>query len=239
MTALDGHVHLPIDTGRVRRAHFAVEVLDAVTLSRVVTGITLTVGGMTTQPLTNAGGLFVWTLPRDGGPISVPVPVSISVDPGRLPYEKASMAVPPIDIAKPPLLSVPLAPRRDYPFAPGVAGVRATLTQDATVKPFQPLAQVPVWLQWVDPAISVTTWVDSPVRSLTNDDGDFAAIARIAVSQSAGLDAQGHLRLRLAAVYSSITQYSPEFAIPQGRVVNVTDPMDPAIPAFGWTTFTP
>jgi hypothetical protein len=226
------------DLGRLRSVQLAVEVIDAVTLNRVTDGLAVTVDGLSSAPIINSGGQFVWLLPRQGGPFPTPVPVRVSVDPGRLPFGPARVDLPAV-LPSPPLIRVELPPRRDYPFAAGVGGIRATLVRDLNDSPLQPLTGVPVWLQWQDASSTTKPWMDAPGRSTTDASGDFVAVVRLTGAQQPVL-VTNQLNLRLVATYTSVTQHSNPFQVPQGRVIDLPDPA--ALnkkPAFAWTGFSP
>jgi hypothetical protein len=234
----DIRMHPLPDRGLLRRVQLAVEVLDSVSLNRVTAGLNVSVQGLVARPIVNSGGQFVWLLPREGGPLPVPVPTKVTVDPGRLPFAPADVALP-AALPSPPLIRVELTPRRDYAFAAGVAGIRATLVRDLTDDPLQPLTGVPVWLQWQDASVAAKPWVDGPIRSVTDANGDFAAVLRLTQAQQPVLGANG-VSLRLLATYTGITQHSNAFQIPQGRVADMPGPADSnKKPAFAWTGFSP
>jgi hypothetical protein len=233
-SAIVGRVHPPVEAGNWRQSRLAVEVLDAVTLERVSQGLSVTAEGIDGQPIVSASGWFVWLLPRTG----MPVPTRVMVDPGRLPYRPVESAVPPVNPNEVAVVSLTLAPSRNYSFSAGVAGVRATLVNDRLANPVQPLVGVDVWLEWIDDNQPGTVWVAAPTVVKTDDAGDFAAIVRLAPDQLPRLDANGQLRVRLAAIHGP-TQYSPELSIPPGRIVDPVDPAAPTGPFFQWTQFTP
>jgi hypothetical protein len=214
--------YLPPETSRVRRVRLAAEVLDGVTLSRVSDGLRLTARGLLGAPIVNAGGLFVWLAEagRD--------PVSVSVDPGWLPFDPQQAAVPALPER---LVRVELAPRRAYPFPDGATGIRSRLIQNRNDDPPVPVAGVPAWLQWIDDGQAGTPPVDAPVRGRTDESGDFAATVRFAPTQVPGLDAHGRLRVRLAATRAGVTLRSLELQIAEGRVTEA--------PAFAWNEFQP
>ena len=215
--------YLPPEKSRVRRVRLAAEVFDGVTLSRVSDGLTLTAQGLLGAPIVNAGGLFVW-LEESGRD-----PVSISVDPGWLPFDPQVANVPALPER---LVRVELAPQRAYPFAGGATGIRGRLIQKRNDDPPLPVARAPVWLQWIDDTQAGTIWIDAPLRGRTDDNGDFAAIARFTPTQVPRLDAQGRLRIRLAATQAGITLKSPELQVAEGRVTDVPK-------AFAWNEFQP
>jgi hypothetical protein len=215
--------YLPLEQSRVRRVRLAAEVLDGVTLSRISDGLTLTAQGMLGAPIVNAGGLFVWL--DEGGRD----PISVSVGAGSLPFDsQQAIVVPPLPER---LLRVELAPQRAYPFPGGVSGIRSRLVQKRQDNPPVPVTRMPAWLQWIDDSQAGTTWVDAPVRGRTDDAGDFAATFRFTPTQIPRLDAQGRLRVRLAAAQAGATLKSPELQIAEGRITDV--------PTFAWNEFQP
>jgi hypothetical protein len=220
--------YLPPEKSRVRRVRLAAEVFDGVTQSRVSEGLRLTAQGLLAAPIVNASGLFVW-LEESGRD-----PVSISVDPGWLPFDPQVANVPALPER---LVRVELAPQRAYPFAGGATAIRSRLIQNRVDRPPVPVAQAPVWLQWIDDTKPATTtnWIDTPLRGRTEDNGDFVATVRFTPTQVPRLNAQGLLRIRLAATVASVTKTSPEREIAEGRV---TEPANPS-ETFAWNEFQP
>src|SRR6185503_7127229 len=124
-------IKLPVEEAYSRRSSFGIELLDAVTMSRVSYGVKVTAEGLQGRPVVNSGGVFVW-LEEDLTPLQ-----RLSIDPGILPYEKveldrADLTLPPNPR---PLTTVELSPRVDYTFAPGVTGLRGTLIEQRVVPP--------------------------------------------------------------------------------------------------------
>ncbi len=64
-----------------RHVFLAVELLDAVTLTRVSEGVKVVVDGLQGKPILNSSGYFVWL--RENNPTIR----KITADPGVLPYE--------------------------------------------------------------------------------------------------------------------------------------------------------
>jgi hypothetical protein len=224
-------VHLPEEQGWLRSVRLAAEILDGVTLSRVTDGIKVTAKGLLSSPIINSDGSFVFLTEPNREPLSV------SVDPGWLPFEPQSANVPPLPASPLPTdrrLIIELSPRRAYPFPSGVTGIRARLIQQRASSPQVPAAApaVPVWLQWIDDTAAGTEWVDAPVRGVTDLSGDFAAILRFTPAQVPRLDAQGQVRARVRATQAGITWNSIEFQIPLGRITDVAN-------EFAWNEFQP
>jgi hypothetical protein len=129
---------------------------------------------------------------------------------------------------------IELAPATDYPFDSGVTAVRGTLIQRRT-GPRTGLVGAETWLRWIDDTANGTTWVDSPVRSQTDANGDFAAVLRLAPDQVPRLDASGALRARLGARWRGLRRTSGELLLLQGRVFERLDPSQPD--PFVWNEF--
>jgi hypothetical protein len=223
-------IYLPEDQTPVRSVRLAAQILDGVTLSPVSDGLKVSAEGLLGGPIVNLDGTFVFLTEPNREPVSV------SVDPGLLPFDPQLAPVLPLPTNPVPrdrLLSIELAPRRAYPFPGGVTGIRGRLIQQR-VPPSQavPAAYVPVWLQWIDDTASGTSWVDAPVRGQTDDNGDFAAILRFTPVQVPRLDAQGNVRTRARATQTGITWNSLELQMRLGRITDVqTD--------FAWNEFQP
>jgi hypothetical protein len=213
-------VYVPLESAYTRRVLFAVEVRDAVSLQRLTTGLQVTATGVAGAPYVNFGGDFVWL---EEGPAR---PQRVKVDPGTLPYESADVDVSVLPATR--LVSIELSPRRDYGFAVGTLGIRATLVEQRN----GPIVRVPnaeVWLRWID---DQNAWIDAPTHSHTDGNGDFVAFLRLMPTQNPGLDAASQVRARVAALRAGATRASPEFSLPQGRVADTP-------PTFAWDEFQP
>jgi hypothetical protein len=197
-----------------RRVLFAIEVLDAVTLERVTQGLKVTAMGLKGLPVVNAGGLFVW-LKEDLNALQ-----KVTIGPGALPFE--SLEIPAAEL-KIPLSIVELSPRSGYPFPAGITAIRGTLIEERVAPPDhpQPVQDAGVRLMWLDD--DGTTWHDSPVRSHTNVQGDFATILRFAPDEVPRVSANGALTVRLRAKRTGQGELrTAAFALPRGRIADNT-----------------
>jgi hypothetical protein len=217
-------VHLPLEQAYVRHALFAIELLDAVTLTRVSRGIKVVAEGLRGKPTLNAGGLFVW----HKEPIE---PLQkVRVDPGTLPFEtvereKALLKLPPERV---PLTTIELPPRLDYAFASGVTGARGTLIESRT-GPRVPVVAAEVRLLWLDD--DDVTWRPAPIISHTTADGDFVSALRLAPTELPQVT-DGALTVRLwARREGAIERRSADFKLLQGRVA---DPLTLSELKFAW-----
>lgn len=215
--------HLPPETSLTREVRLAVEVLDPVTCERIRDGLNVQVRGMLGKPILNASGMFVWT--REPGR----EPIEVQIDPGDLPFAGRTQPAP---AAPSNFLSVTLSPTTAYAFSTGIPGIRCRLVELRLDDPARPVVGATVWLQWIDDSSGTETWVDSPVRAATDGNGEFAVIARLGSSQAPLADAQGNLRVRVAAIRGGATRRSPERSIPPGRVADMRV-------AFAWDEFLP
>ncbi|MDM0085080.1 hypothetical protein QTI17_31290 [Variovorax sp. J31P179] len=218
----------PPETAWQRRLRFVVEAIDAVNGELIRDGIEVRVAGLAGKPVVNFGGRFVW-LAEPGA-----VPTEVSVDPKALPYLPASVAAPappgPPPAKQYDVVRVELAPTPAYPFETGTTGVRGTLVRAAAALPMVALPFDRIWLQWQDDNQPPPAWNDAPVPSLTDAAGDFAVIVRLGPNQVARTDAQGRMRVRVAATHGGVTMFSPEHQIRPGYVADV--------PSFAWDQFT-
>lgn len=221
-------VKLPLEDAYSRRSLFAIELLDAVTLERVAQGVKVTAEGLQGKPIVNHGGVFVW-MQEDLTPLT-----KVTIDPGTLPYEKIERE--PADLTLPPdprpLTTIELPPRIDYPFAPGITGLRGTLVEELVVPPV-PVENAEVSLRWLDD--DLVTWRDAPTISHTNSKGDFLSILRFAPTEKPNLD-NGSVTVRLRVRRNGNERSSADFKLLQGRV---TDPstLDPL--TFAWDDLQP
>lgn len=204
----------------VRKMAFAAEIVDAVTLEPVRSGIKVSARGLLRQPFVNGSGIYVWLAEGSARP------TEIVVETGDSPYEPTTQAVPPPPRAD---VRIALAPRRGYALGDGVTALRGTLIE-RRIGPRTPVPNAQVWLRWIDSAPNTTPLVDVQPRSSTGAGGDFAVFLRLAPDQTAGLDANGSLRVRLGARFRNTTRTSEEFALPQGRVFDRSEP-------FVWNEF--
>lgn len=194
----------PPETAFTRRLLLAAEIVDAVTLEPVTRGLKVTATGLRRRPVINVGGFHVWL--QDGDL----EPRRIVVDADGSPYESAE-AEPPA----PPERSVriELAPRFGYPFPPGATALRGTLRARRFGPPV-PIAGARVRLQWNDDA----DWVDAPVVSTSDGNGDFAALLRLARGAEPKPHPDGGVTARLVCDRDGAVRTSAEFPVLQGRV---------------------
>jgi hypothetical protein len=205
-------VRFSLEPAYIRQSLFAIELLDAVTLSRVSGGIKVVAEGIQGRPVVNSSGLFVWRRePLE--PLT-----KVTIDPGSLPYERmevarADLTLPP---APRPVTTIQLTPRADYPFQPGLTGMRGVLLEDRTL-PRRPVAGADVQSRWLD---ADGNWRDAPTTSRTNGDGDFVSFLRFAASDVPGLDPNKALTARLRVVRDGATRDSSDLKLPQGRIAD-------------------
>lgn len=209
----------PAEAAYRRKVLFAAEVLDGITLARISDGITVRASALDQAPVVNAGGVFVWL--DDGSPL---VPQQVTVDPGLLPYQGASVASP---LLPNRLVQIQLAPARAYPFQPGTTALRFSLIESNLGAPVA-APDTEVFLRWFDSG----AWLDAPLRSRTDAKGDAGVTLRFSRSEEPGKNGAGQLRVRLCARRAGVTTMSAEFALPEGRVTDIAPP-------FALNTFLP
>lgn len=218
-------VRLPLEESYQRHVLFGLELLDAVTLSRVSQGVKVVADGLQGRPIVNSSGLFVW-LKEDFGRLR-----KISINPGVLPYEKYDL---PASEVKRPLTTVQLQPRSDYAFTPGITGLRGTLIEERVNPPelAKPVRNAEVQLQWLDVD---DHWQDSPTISRTDvNRGDFVSILRLASTEIPQIK-NGKVTVRLRARRDEGNERSSAiFELLQGRV---TDPSTLNTLTFAWDEF--
>jgi hypothetical protein len=199
------------ETAYERRAMFAVELVDAVTLVRVTQGVKVVAEGIKGKPIVNASGMFVW-LKQDITGLS-----KISIDPGTLPYEtldldRSDLRLPP---TRPALTTIALSPRVDYPFTPGLTGVRGSLIETRAGR--VPIVNAQVQLQWLDDG----NWRDALVKARTGaKGGDFVSILSLTPGDLPEIH-DGKLTVRIRVRRDIRERTSNDLNILQGRV---TDP---------------
>ena len=220
------NIHLPLEVAYKRDVLFALELLDAVTLTRVSQDVTVKADGLNGKPIVNASGFFVW-LKEQPGTVN-----EISIDPGVLPYE--SVTVPASQVTL-PLTTVELQPRVSYPFAAGITGLRGTMIEAVAVLPDSPtpVGDAEVYLRWLD---ENGIWRDSPTKSKTDKKrGDFVSILRLAPTEKPDLQGSA-VTVRLRVIRNGNERGSTDFQLQQGRI---TDPTTLNPLTFAWDDLLP
>jgi hypothetical protein len=207
-------VRRPFEQAYLRRSLFAIELVDAVTLSRVSTGVTVVAEGLRGKPIVNTGGVFVWR-EESIGPLQ-----KVRIDPGSLPYEtverlKSNLILPPAPV---PLTTIELPPRLDYSFAPGITGAVGTLVESHVPSPVA-IANAEVRWRWLDD--DGVTWRDAPTMSHTTASGDFVAVLRFGPTDVPRLNAAKELAVRLWVRRDATSvRRSADLPLPQGRIAD-------------------
>lgn len=213
MNARPFDVRLPLERAWVREAMFAVELLDPVTLARVARGVTVTAVGLAGAPIVNFGELFVW--------LKEPLANfrKLVIEPGTRPFERMEIAAAQVQR---PLHTVELKPLANYPFAPGVTVIRGSLYEkDAGpgTKP-SPIPGAAIRLAWLHE--DNVTWLFSAATAVTNANGDFTAILRLAPDDVPAIDAARRISIRLFARRAGGGEKHYESHLPHGRVADRT-----------------
>lgn len=231
-------VYASKDEIAIRRVFFALELVDAVTLDRVSRGLKeVKAHGLDGKPIVNASGLFVW-LEEDIERLE-----KISIDPGVLPYEATERSRAQLNLERDrtqgrwPVTTIELPPRSDYPFGPGITGLRGSLVQNRAF--LEPVPGAQVQLRWLD---EDGNWMAAPTTSTTTSKrinhkgGDFVAILRFAPSDHPMLDVEGKLTVCLRVTLDGAERNTPELAVPLGRVTRLSDPNQSV---FAWDELAP
>lgn len=207
-----------------RNVQFAVELLDAVTLERVSSGVTVKVEGLQRKPIVNPSGLFVWVEEKNT------TIRGVSVDTTKVPYEKVERDASQLTF---PLTRIELQPTLDYSFAPGITGLRGTLVERRIPNP-DPVGGAEIKLRWLD---DTGNWHDAPTASQSNTkSGDFVSILRFAPNQKPDIDADGAVTVRLQVRRDAFTRSSTDLKLQQGRI---TDPTALNSLTFAWDELQP
>ena len=204
-------VHLPLEQVPMRKVRFAVELLDAVTLSRVSEGVKVVAEGILGGPIVNSGGVFVW-LKDHVGDLQ-----RITIDSRTLPYEDATLL--PTDLED-PLTTIELSPSVSYPFSFGITGLRGRLIESRffSSQGPTPVRNAAVHLRWLDVD---DVWQEAPTISHTDENGAFAAVLRLAPNQSPHLDAGDTVTVRVSANRDQgIPRNSNDLKLVQGRIAD-------------------
>jgi hypothetical protein len=204
-------VRLPLEQAYTREVMFALELLDAVTLERVVGGVKVEAIGLTGGPILNHGGLLVW-LKEPAANFQ-----KVVIDPLSRPFERTEIPAAQLQV---PLHSVELKPLSNYPFAPGVTAIRGSLYETRV-----PLGQAPVpipgatiRLEWLDGS---NNYQPGTANAVTNEAGDFVSILRFAPSEDPAVTNQ-LLSIRLFAKGAGGAEKSQDLQLLQGRVTDGT-----------------
>ncbi len=211
-----------------RHVLFAIELLDAVTMTRVSDGVEVVADGLQGKPIVNPSGQFVWLKEGLGGL------QKISIKTDALPYEprevdRAELRLPP---NRHPLTTIELQPRLNYAFPAGITGLRGTLLE-RRITPMEPVANAEVSLRWLD---DVGNWHDAPTAARTSPKGDFVSILRLAPKEKPDVDSDGAVTVRLQVRRNGSTRRSNDFKLLQGRV---TDPSALNTLTFAWDELQP
>lgn len=204
-------VRLPLEQAWLRRTMLAVELLDPVTLERVSRGVTVTAPGLAGAAIVNFGGLFVWRRQ------SAANFQKLVIEPGTCPFER--MEIPAAQVQR-PLHTVELKPLANYPFTPGVTAIRGALYEKRV-----PLGQAPrpvpgatIRLAWLHE--DNATWISAPATAVTDAQGEFTAILRLAPVDVPAVDARGRMSIRLFAKRAAGGEKHQQFQLPHGRVAD-------------------
>ena len=218
-------IRIQVEQAYARNVLLAIELLDAVTLERVSTGVQVVVDGLQGKPIVNPSGCFVWLRQGDS------TPKKITVDPGSLPFESAERDATDITL---PLTTIELQPRVSYNFAPGITGLRGTLIEQRTASP-TPVGDAEVQLRWLNDSGS---WQDAPTSSHTDKkSGDFVSFLRLAQKEKPEIDANGAVTVRLRVRREGFNpRTSTDFKLLQGRI---TDPSTLNPLKFAWDELQP
>ncbi|MEO8519780.1 MAG: hypothetical protein ABI603_00370 [Acidobacteriota bacterium] len=219
----------PPELGYRRKALFALELLDPVTLERITDGVEVKADGLAGVPRVNSGGLFVW-LDEDASGLQ-----SVAINPMQQPYDavllaRGDLTLPP---SPSPLTTIELPPRVDYPLPPGITAARGTLNEDSGT-PATPVTGASIELRWLDD--DGVMWHQGRPVSRTNAGGDFLAILRLSPADIPQLDSAGRLTVRLQVTRGSDERRSLEFKLPQGRVA---DPSTSSVLIAAWNDLQP
>jgi hypothetical protein len=206
-------VGLPLEQAYLRESMLAVELLDPVTLERVSQGVQVTAVGLTSTPIVNFGGLFVW--------LKQPTTnfQKLIIEPGTQPFERMEIAAAQVQR---PLHTVELKPLANYPFTPGITAIRGSLYEKKVPlgeRP-EPIPGATIRLEWLHE--DKVTWIPSPATAVTNAKGDFTSILRLAPVEVPALDAQGKMFIRLFAKRAAGGEKNNDYQLPPGRVVDAT-----------------
>jgi len=229
MTSPSG-LQIPIEIAYTRKAAFAIELLDPMTMDRVSDGVTVTATGLRrTKATANMLGLFVW-VNEDTSALT-----KVSIDTGSLPYESIDLT--PNDLQLPltahPLTTIQLTPALSYSFARGVTGARGTLLDDRPTH--TPLVNAEIHLRWL--GADGTTWHDAPIHSHTTKSGDFVSVLRFAPTDEPHIDNNGAITVRLRVVREGFAERgSADMQLLQGRI---TDPTTMPALTFAWDELQP
>jgi len=214
----------PAEVAYRRSVLLAVELLDALTLTRIRGDIRIEAVGLMGKPVVNSGGCYVWLAE------STPVVQKITVDPRGLPYAKVELAGANVTF---PLTIIELHPTVRYEFSPGVTGLRGTLIE-SMIGPVQPVVDGEVKLRWLD---DVGVWQESPTVSRTDGiSGDFVSFFRLDPNEKPNIDSLGRVTVKLHVRRGAFTRTSVDQKLLAGRV---TDPTTLKPLNFAWDDMLP
>jgi hypothetical protein len=190
-----------------------VELVDAVSLERVIEGVAVTAKGLIGKPIVNQSGLFVW-LKQDIAKFD-----RLIVEPGARPFQRVE--VPAAQVQR-PIHTVELLPLASYPFTPGTTALRGSLIETSPPAGVAPkaVAGATIRLEWLDD--DAVTWGPSGRTTVTNASGDFTLALRLTSAEVPRLDTNGLMSIRLYAKRAAGPEKHTEFKLPEGRVADRT-----------------
>jgi hypothetical protein len=202
-------VRLPLEQAYLREVMFALELLDAVTLERVVGGVDVEAVGLTGAPILNHSGLLVW-LKEPAASFQ-----KIVIEPRTQPFERLEIPAAQVQV---PLHTVELNPLSNYPFSPGVTALRGSLyeSQVALGQAPVPVSGATIRLEWED---SGGILQPGTADAVTRETGDFVSILRFAPKEEPKVTNQ-KLSIRLFAKRAGGAEKSKELKLLQGRVTD-------------------
>jgi hypothetical protein len=232
-----------------RRVLFAAVLTDPITGATVSEGLRVSVDKLTRPPIVNRRGYFVWLAEE---PLR---PTTLTITPGRAPFEPDSHAVgalpapPPDDPAAPfvvdeaRLLPILLRPTAAYPFPDNALVLRGTLRETAAANaPAVAGARVAVeWKSEPDKNHASQFWIDSLAEGLTGSGGGFAAALALPPGADPVTTAGKVITVRLLAGRSGSTRVGNDIELPadphgpvtgRGNNWTFTDPIS-------WSDLTP
>lgn len=176
-----------------RLSMFAIEVVDAITLERITSGVKFTVEGLNHAPTQNASGLKVW------GKEEATRLRRVTIDPQKLPYEAIELS--PDDIAElvqaassgqALIKTVQLPPGDGEPVPANLTVYRGALLEGASTP--VPVPGAAASLEWLDGTNWNSIDTEFPIRSAS---GTFIIVLRIPPEHLPPLDQDGNATVRL------------------------------------------
>jgi len=193
-----------------RAVAVAVELIDPVSGRITSNGLTVTLQGRSSKPITSSSGRLVWIGDVENWP------AALSVDCGAQPFRsivnQSLIALRPASWPKPKpherLIRVRLTPTSVYPFTDGVTAIQGWLFEN---DPPTPIADAELSFEWAVAGTAAWQPIDPNLSVRTDNQGRFGVYARIRGTAAQEPDvAHGLVKIHIVVTRGAQTKRSPD-----------------------------